>query len=294
MHIPDGFLDLGMAALFYVLSGAVIVYSLRKAEINPAALGVVAAGIFAAQMLNWPIPGGTSAHFVGGALAGILLGPYAGCIAMTVVLVIQTLVFGDGGITALGANLWNMAVVNVFVGYYVFSLVRKFNEKLASFLAGWVGITTAAVMAGVEIGISSAFKYGVAEAASVMFIWHGVLGIIEGIITAAIVSYVSVRGVEVASKERFGKVAMIGIGVMIVLSPLFAYLAELVNYTEPLEVAAEHLGLTENPLWSGIFPDYTIPGINEYVGTFITGAIGVLIILGIGVLLNARANREEH
>ncbi len=291
MHIPDGFLDLNLAALFYLLSFAVLIYAFRKAEINPATLGVVAAAIFAAQMLNWPIPGGTSAHFVGGGLAGILLGPYAGSIAMSLVLIIQTLVFGDGGITALGANLWNMAIVNVFVGYYVYSIFRKYSEQLASFLAGWFGITLAATMAGVEIGLSSAFKYGVIEAASVMFIWHGVLGIIEGIITAAVISYISTRA-EVKAQAP-SKAALALIAVMIVLAPLFAYLAELVNYTEPLEVAAEKLGLNENSLWSGIFPDYTVPGINDYFGALITGAIGVALILAIGVAL-ARANREKH
>ncbi len=291
MHIPDGFLDLNLAALFYLLSFAVLIYAFRKAEINPATLGVVAAAIFAAQMLNWPIPGGTSAHFVGGGLAGILLGPYAGSIAMSLVLIIQTLVFGDGGITALGANLWNMAIVNVFVGYYVYSIFRNRSEQLASFLAGWFGITLAATMAGVEIGLSSAFKYGVIEAASVMFIWHGVLGIIEGIITAAVISYISTRA-EVKAQAP-SKAALALIAVMIVLAPLFAYLAELVNYTEPLEVAAEKLGLNENSLWSGIFPDYTVPGINDYFGALITGAIGVALILAIGVAL-ARANREKH
>lgn len=286
-----GFLDLNIAALFYLLSAAVLIYSFRKAKINPATLGVVAAAIFAAQMLNWPIPGGTSAHFVGGALAGILLGPYAGCVAMSLVLIIQTLVFGDGGITALGANLWNMAIVNVFVGYYVYSIFKKYSEHIASFLAGWIGITLAAVMAGVEIGLSSAFKYGVVEAASVMFVWHGVLGIIEGIITAAVVSYISTRA-EVKAPTP-SKTALIVVAAMIVLAPLFAYLAELVNYTEPLEVAAENLGLSENSIWSGIFPDYTVPGLNEYIGAFITGAIGVVLILAIGVAF-ARANREEH
>ena len=291
MHIPDGFLDLSLAALFYVLSVAVLAYSFKKAEINPASLGVVSAAIFAAQMLNWPIPGGTSAHFVGGALAGILLGPYAGCIAMSLVLIIQTLLFGDGGITALGANLWNMAVVNVFVGYYAYAILRRYSERLASFVAGWLGITLAATMAGVEIGISSAFRYGVVEASAVMFAWHGVLGIIEGIITAAIVSYVSSRA-EIKAPTP-SRAALVAIGVMIVFAPVFAYLAELVNYTEPLEVAAEKLGLEEVSIWSGVFPDYTVPGINDYLGALITGAIGVALILAVGVAL-ARADKEER
>lgn len=196
MHIPDGFLDLEVAALFYCLSIGVIGYSLYKAresmneKVVPL-IGVVAAAIFAAQMLNWPIPGGTSAHFVGGALAGILLGPYLGCLAMAIVLTVQCLGFGDGGITALGANIWNMAIVNVFAGYLIYKALSNKNRTLAAFLAGWIGITLAAMFCGIEIGISSAFKYQITQTVPVMAIWHCILGIVEGVITAIVVEYVA-------------------------------------------------------------------------------------------------------
>jgi cobalt/nickel transport system permease protein len=159
----------------------------RKAPV----VGMVAAAIFAAQMLNWPIPGGTSAHFVGGSLAGIILGPYAGCIAMTSVLLIQTLVFADGGITALGANIWNMGVVNVFAGYYIYRLLSRRGIFLSSAVAGWAGITLAAIFAGIEIGISSSFQYSLMVTVPVMGVWHALLGIVEGFITAGVVSYIA-------------------------------------------------------------------------------------------------------
>ncbi len=130
MHIPDGYLDLSIAGLFYILTLSVLgysIYRLRGKKLTPL-FGVLAAAIFAAQMLNWPIPGGTSAHFVGGALAGILLGPYAGSLAMAVVLTIQCLVFADGGVTALGANIWNMGIVDVFVGYYTYRLLERYSK----------------------------------------------------------------------------------------------------------------------------------------------------------------------
>mgnify|MGYP003879584427 CR=1 FL=1 len=177
----------------YGISIAVIAYSIKKVgKIDSSKIpliGIVAAGIFAAQMLNWPIPGGTSAHFVGGALAAILLGPYAGMLAMTSVIVIQCLVFGDGGISALGANIFNMAIVDVFVGYAVYNALRKYN-KFPAFLAGWLGIWLAAIACGVEIGISSIFAYKITVTVPTMAIWHGALGIIEGIATMAIVSYI--------------------------------------------------------------------------------------------------------
>ena len=292
MHIPDGYLDMGIAGLFYVLTIAVLgysVYRVKREGTNWALVGVVASAIFAAQMLNWPIPGGTSAHFVGGALAGILLGPYAGCIAMACVLIVQCLVFADGGITALGANVWNMAVVDVFVGYYIYKALESKNRYLASFLAGWLGITLAAVFAGIEIGLSSSFHYSIATTVPVMGTWHAILGIIEGIITAAIVSYIySVRPdvLEKSEEVEVGKGVWIALAVMIALSPLFAYLAELVNYSEPLENVAEQLGVAEHPIYEGILPDYTVPGLDPYVGTLISGVIGVLIVLAIGFIIH--------
>lgn len=198
MHIPDGFLDLGICAVMYIISAVVIGYSARRLKGKLDApqvplIGIVAAGIFAAQMLNWPIPGGTSAHFVGGAIAGILLGPYAGCLSMVSVLTIQCLVFGDGGITALGANIFNMAIVDVFVGYWIFKALRRYNQDVSLFLAGWIGIWLGAIAAGVEIGVSSIFAYGLATTVSVMGIWHGALGIIEGVITMLAVRYVLIK-----------------------------------------------------------------------------------------------------
>lgn len=208
MHIPDGFLDLWICALMYVISAVVIGYSAVKLKGTLESkqvplIGVVAAGIFAAQMLNWPIPGGTSAHLVGGAIAGILLGPYAGCLSMASVLTIQCLVFGDGGITALGANIFNMGIVDVFVGYAVFKALRNFNQDVATFLAGWLGIWLAAVACGIEIGVSSIFKYKIETTVPIMGIWHGILGIVEGIITMLVIRYIALRQPDIiyAAKE---------------------------------------------------------------------------------------------
>ncbi len=292
MHIPDGYLDLPVAAVFYLLTLSVLGYSaykLRREKLTPL-FGMVAAAIFAAQMLNWPIPGGTSAHFVGGALAGILLGPYAGCIAMAVVLTIQALVFADGGLTAWGANVWNMGIVDVFVGYYTYRLLERYNRGVAAFVAGWLGITLAALFAGFEIGISTSFGYGLKVTLPVMGFWHAALGIIEGIITAAIVSYISTERPDIMEKKvPAGKIALAAIAVMIILSPLFAYAAELVNYSEPLENAAAVIGLEEHPIYEGLLPDYTVPGLNPYVGTLIAGAVGTIIVLAIGYALGKYA-----
>ena len=196
MHIPDGFLDPWVAGLFWLGSGVAIGIAVRRArgelgDDRTPLLGVVAAGIFAVQMLNWPIPGGTSAHFVGGAFAGILLGPYLGVLAMTAVVTIQALVFGDGGIIALGGNLFAMAVVDVLVGYALFRALRGVQETGAAFVAGWGAITASALAVGVGVGLSSAFAYELGVTVPIMVVGHALLGTIEGAITAVVYGYVA-------------------------------------------------------------------------------------------------------
>jgi cobalt/nickel transport system permease protein len=196
MHIPDGFLDPSVAGLFWLGSGATVGLAVRRArgelgdERTPL-LGVVAAGVFAAQLLNWPIPGGTSAHFVGGAFAGILLGPWLGVLAMTAVVTIQAFVFGDGGIVALGANVFAMAVVDVFVGYALFRAVRRVHETGAAFVAAWAAITVSALVIGMGVGLSSAFAYELGVTVSIMVVMHAVLGLVEGAITAVVYRYIA-------------------------------------------------------------------------------------------------------
>ncbi len=203
MHIPDGFLDATTVAITYAVMVVFMALALRKmGNTSREALSlstVLAAGIFAAQMLNWPIPGGTSLHFVGGALAGILLGPYLGFFTMFLVLLVQCLVFHDGGITALGANVLNMAIIDVLVGYGMYMLVVKSlgnsrkTRMLGAFLGGWLGITLAGIACGLEIGFSTSFPLGITITVPVMGIWHAILGVIEGLITALTVDYLYPR-----------------------------------------------------------------------------------------------------
>ena len=211
MHIPDGFLDPWMCVITYLI--AVIYgflaykYSMKKATVEHITLiANLAATIFVAQMLNWPIPGGTSLHFVGGALAGILLGPFLGFMVIFLVLFVQCVVFHDGGITTLGANLLNMGIVDVLIGYFMYKIFvgRKEggvpNEKLAfigAFLGGWFGIALAGTVAGIELGLSSQFLYGLGIALPVMAYYHFLLGIVEGIITGLVVIYLIRRGYRI-------------------------------------------------------------------------------------------------
>jgi len=196
MHIPDGYVDLPLALLFAALSVAVLSVAARRvdgelSDSRAPLLGVVAAGIFAAQMLNWPIPGGTSAHFVGGAFAAILLGPHVGALCVATVVTIQALVFGDGGLVVLGTNVFNMAIVEVYVGYAVYRVVAPYGEFRAAFAAGWLGITAGALTAGLQLGLSSAFEYQLVTTLAIMGVGHLVLGLVEGAITAVVYRYLA-------------------------------------------------------------------------------------------------------
>ncbi len=200
MHIPDGYLDPVTCAVTYVISLAFGFVAVKKARTAPeeakTLLPVMAAAIFVAQMLNWPIPGGTSLHFVGGALAAILMGPWLGYLTLTLVLVVQALVFHDGGITTLGANVLNMAIVAVFTGYAIYKALPEKHKTLASFLAGWISITLAGIVAGIELGTSASFLYGLSVTVPVMGGWHALLGVGEGAITAGVYSYLKSRHPE--------------------------------------------------------------------------------------------------
>jgi len=201
VHIPDGYLDVWVLALFFALTVIMLVLAFRKAnkiveDRHIPLFAVLTAAVFAAQMINWPVgPGGTTAHLVGGALIAIFLGPYGGLIAMAVILLIQAFLFGDGGITALGANIWNMGVVDCFVGYYLYRVISKAlgdtprGKIIGAFFGGWIGITLAAFFCGLEIGISTIFPYNIAVSVPVMTIYHCLLGTIEGLITAFVVGY---------------------------------------------------------------------------------------------------------
>ncbi len=210
MHIPDGFLDITTATVTYIIFIVFGYYALRKSRGMMESemisfVSILAAGIFAAQMLNWPLPGGTSLHFVGGALAGILLGPWLGFLTICSVVLVQALIFHDGGITTLGANALNMAIIAVLIGYSSHEfLIRNFGNHdsirfLGAFLGGWLGIIIAGAAVAIQIGYSQSFPYELAITIPVMVGWHAVLGIIEGIITALTIIYLSRRAPQILS-----------------------------------------------------------------------------------------------
>jgi len=196
MHIPDGFLNGATVATTYVISAGGVANAVRMANKNLGdkqipMMGITAAAIFAAQMLNFPVAGGTSGHLIGAALAAIILGPWASLLIMTCVLIGQCLIFQDGGLLALGANIFNMGIVASFTSYYVFKLVSKlFNNNtgrlIGTFLGAWVSVLAASIFCAIELAVSGTSPIGVALPAMAGI--HAIIGIGEGIITVAVIS----------------------------------------------------------------------------------------------------------
>jgi len=196
LHIPDGFLDaktwLGAAAL----SGAALYCGLKKTkerwqERQLPTLGAMSAFIFAAQMVNFPVAGGTSGHLLGAALATFFLGPWGAALVLTTVLIIQALFFADGGITALGANVLNMAVIGPWVAQAMYRLVGYRN--LGIFLAAWTSIIAAASACSLELTFSGTVPLRLVLPA--MLGWHALIGIGEGLITCGVVAFFKQIGV---------------------------------------------------------------------------------------------------
>lgn len=192
MHIPDAFIPIGQAIVYWIIALVFIALSLRWArtdlhEDRIPLVAVLAAGVFALQAFNLPIAMGTSGHLVGGALCAIVLGsPYAAVFILTLVLIIQGFLFGDGGITVMGANILNMGVIGGFVGFYTFRGLKGAigSPYIAAGIAAWLACVIAALAASVELFIAGTFP--LVPGLIAMGTYHAAIGIIEGAITAIV------------------------------------------------------------------------------------------------------------
>ena len=199
MHAPDGFVSVPLLAVLWVVDLAVLAYAVRRVnrtmdERAIPLMGVMAAFIFAAQMFNFQVAGGTSGHLLGGVLAAVLLGPWPATIVMTAVLAVQALIFQDGGILALGANIFNMAVVGTLGGYAIYRvLARVFGGENraripAAAIAAWASVLLGSGAMALELGISGTTDLAVALTA--MLGVHTFIGIGEALITAAALGFI--------------------------------------------------------------------------------------------------------
>ncbi len=199
LHAPDGFFSTPVAVAGWVVTALVLAYALRRAgqTLDDKAIplmGVMAAFIFAAQMFNFQVPGGTSGHLLGGVLAAILLGPWAGTIVMAAVVSVQALVFQDGGLVVLGVNIFNMGIVGTLGGYSLYRVVAAAlggEQKAmhpAAAVAAWCAVFAAAILAAFQLAISDTTSLTVALPA--MAGWHALIGIGEAVITVAALGFI--------------------------------------------------------------------------------------------------------
>ncbi len=317
MHIPDGFLDLktaatagGLAALgLYAGRFAGVARDAETGVRRVSLLGMAAAFVFAAQMINFPVVGGTSGHLIGGVLIAILLGPAASVTVMTAVVVVQCLLFADGGITALGANLFNMALVAPLGGYLVWMLLQRINpvaasdtgSAVAAGIAAWAGTMLAALSCAGQLALSGMAPWGLVVPAMAGI--HALIGLGEGIITGLIIRSVRRRGA--LSAEMRTAAGADQRSTMRLLPVFFITAAGAALFIAPwacpwpdgLEAVAGSLGFevhAAGPVISGICPDYAIPALGTVWGTIAAGAFGAivtaLLILGAGRLA---ARREQ-
>jgi cobalt/nickel transport system permease protein len=308
MHIPDGFLDAKTAAATAVLSAAGLGVALRQARktLLPRRvplMGLAAAFVFAAQMLNFPVLGGTSGHLVGATLAAVLLGPGAAVIVLAAVLLVQCFLFSDGGVTALGANMFNMAIVGAVTGYAVYRGVRRLfaglrGTVLAAAFAAWCSTVLAAVSCAGQLALSGTLPWAVAFPA--MANVHMLIGLGEGAITGLVITAIArVRPELVESRrggtrpamagERWGELVVYGTLVALGLALFVAPFA--CPWPDGLEKVAQVFGFAERAAsrhggMPAPLPDYRIPGIGSAsVATALAGAIGTVVVFALAFLL---------
>lgn len=307
MHIPDGFLSVLVSVLMWLLSVAAVGLALNRVnreldERKAPLMGVLAAAIFAGQMLNFSVTGGTSGHLMGAAIATILLGPWAAILVMTAVVAVQALIFQDGGLLALGANIFNMGVIGVAISHFTYRTLRRLAGDqhwgifVGGFVAGWLSIFIAALAVALQLALSGTSPANIAVPA--MGGIHALIGIGEGLITvgALVFLYATRRDLVLAGAAPVsGGRAVWAVGLLIALGLIV--LAPLASaHPDGLEWVAEQRGfldLAQGAVYE-IIPDYVFPGIaNEALATIVAGILGTLLVFGVtlGVML-ARRKRE--
>lgn len=292
MHIPDGFLSTPTCLATAALATVGIGYSLARLKAHAGdrltpLLGVLSAGVFAGQMVNFPVMPGVSGHLLGGALAAIVLGPWGGALALTIVLVVQLLLYYDGGATVLGANVVNMALVGGWSAYVIYAVLRRAwpgprGTVAASVLAAWTSVLLASLACAVELAASGTHPFG-AVLGWLLFI-HIVIGLGEAAITGLVVAtIVQVRpdllyqpdepeGLLVRWSQVVGGGLIVAALVAIFLAPFAS------SWPDGLEYVAEQLGFAAaaQATFPALLPDYTLAALPDvWYSTSIAGLIGV-------------------
>lgn len=310
MHAPDGFLNAGTAVATGAISVGTVGVALRQVretvqEKQIPLAGIASAFIFAAQMFNFPVAAGTTGHLLGGALAAILLGPHMGALVVTIVVVVQALVFADGGLTALGYNVLNMAIIPAYGGYAVFRMFRRMVPKnsggvvAATGLAGLVSVVLSAMAFSIQWLFGATAPVSFAQVFTAMVGVHLLIGVGEGVISALAVGAVMssrsdlVEGASDLHRSQLKESRPVPLRTFVIGGLLAALLIGAVvsqfavDNPDGLESVAIETGFTESgqdhALSGSIFADYATAGLdNETLSLAIAGIAGTLITLAVG------------
>jgi cobalt/nickel transport system permease protein len=297
MHIPDGFLSVPVSIFFWLISVLVVGYALKRVsadlgERQVPMMGVLAAAIFAGQMLNFAVAGGTSGHLIGAALATILLGPWAAMVVLTCVISIQALIFQDGGLLVLGTNIFNMAIVGVTVSYMVFRTVhrlaggRSVGIYVSGFAAAWTSVEVAALGTALELAISGTSPANLAIPA--MGGIHALIGIGEGLITVGALAFLHATRRDLIKAGETGSVRGGFVWVVgLVLALLLAAASPLASKHPDglIRVATQYgfINSAQNPIFK-LIPHYLFPGVeNKTLATILAAILGTLIVFGVAM-----------
>jgi cobalt/nickel transport system permease protein len=298
MHIPDGFLTNRIALSLDVVSGAGILYAARRARIDISGrtapiMGMLAAFVFAAQMLNFPIFGGTSGHLIGGSLLAVLLGPLTGTLTMASVVIAQALFLQDGGLVALGANIFNISAVTCFSGYAVFRLFGKGTVEgkhlfIAGFLAGWCSAMISSACCAFELGLSGAIPLHIGLPA--MTGYHAIVGIVEGMLTGGVLKFLLkvrpdlVKGENVAG---FGLQDWIGAVLLVAIPVALLVLAGSSSLPDPLE---KLLGADPAPPGAASWD----PLSSLKFGDYLIRSAAFVRLIGLGIFISRLVRSRRH
>lgn len=336
MHIPENYLSpatCGVMActMVPVWKHAISATVKELPKDKMPLLGVGASLSFLAMMFNVPLVGGTTGHAVGGTLISLLFGPNAACIAVSVALLIQALIFGDGGILSFGANCFNMAFILPYLGYYIYRLIMKYSRNksdlihsVAAFVGSYVGINAAAFFAAIEFGIQPMlFKdklghamycpYGLNIAIPAMMIPHLVVaGVVEAMFTVAVFNFVRKSSPDLifknenktTEKKRRMPVYIL-VATMVALTPLGLIAtgtawgewdsSEILNVTNAgKKITYVPEGLKNGWSLKALFPDYAISGLNETIGYILSAILGVAILVIIFKIAFAAVNGNRE
>lgn len=304
LHIPDGFLNFVISLICWVITVITLRAAISKTnkslgEKQVPLMGIMAAFIFAAQMINFPVAGGTSGHLLGGVLAAIVLGPWAGMLVMTAVIAVQALLIQDGGLLVMGANILNMGLITTSIGYGLYRSVlgrSRATKLVVAGVAAWLSVMAGALATALQLWLSGTSSLQTVVIA--MLSVHALIGIGEALITVAALGFIlrtrpDLLGEKSVSAQGGRGWVLAGIVIsliVILLSPLAS------ANPDGLERVAEDLGFlnTARSAPFEVLPDYTVPFLGETpLSTVIAGAIGVIVLLALVFIVGRSLQKKS-